>query len=133
METDPGKALEGQPHILQHLASAQLEDQKVFHLLCKIAKFICREGPEGDGSEKTDLKAGIAQPLDGPLGDPGGRPVSDEDEFYVIRPVKLMRVSFRAMTWYFRSSVQLCSSMSRGSRISPRMILLLPEPAPFMM
>ncbi len=58
--------------------------------LCQIAKFICREGPEGDGAEKADLEARFAQPLDGPLGDPGGRPVGDEDQFRIIRLVELM-------------------------------------------
>ena len=84
VEVDVSLAFERQPHVLDHLAGAHLEDEEVAHRLGHLLQRLRRERPERDGPEQPDLHALLAEPLDGALGDARADAVGDHDHLGVV-------------------------------------------------
>ena len=85
-EADGLAALDGELHVLEHLAFVDLDVQNALDLRLHdgLAERVVREGPHGDGTEQADLHALLAQLVDDGLDDAGDRAEGRDDDLGVV-------------------------------------------------
>ncbi len=78
-------------------------------------------GHQGDGPQQPRGDAFLADTLYGGLRYTRGGAIGNGDDFGVVEHISFVQRSFFAMTWYLRTSSQLCRSISITSRMSDAM------------